>query len=171
MPRWTIKRTHATSSTRWAPQCAHHRTHSGPPVSATWVHITSYGARGDDRTSKQTISPPTVANQCSSQSRRRPPTLSILNGQKRTGAPRHDIASNQTVPCPRTVMMSSSRSAFWPPTVDHPGCTTSKIVPTERETVGTASTNAIIVTSDGRQTGRWGRSSLIICPMDGSPSG
>lgn len=70
---------------------------------------------------------------------------------------RHSVKSDSAVPEDSHDELLSERMLATPSLID-PVCTTSKIVPTERETVGTASTNAIIVTIAGWMVGRWGRS-------------
>ena len=68
---------------------------------------------------------------------------------------RHSVKSDSAVPEDSHDELFTERILATPSLID-PVCTTSKIVPTERETVGTASTNAIIVTIAGWMVGRWG---------------
>lgn len=95
-----------------------------------------------------------------------PSSTGCINIDTRCARTRYIVQTDSAVPEDSHDELFTERILATPSLID-PVCTTSKIVPTERETVGTASTNATIVTIAGWMVGRWGRSPPHLPSVDG----
>ena len=140
MPRWTIKRTHATSSTRWVQPCAHHQEHIGRPIVTTMGapqrHRVHHWAlhRLSGRYSVHGWPSGALHGAHSGHPIVIPSSTGCINIDTRCARTRHIVQTDSAVPEDSHDELFTERILATPSLIDRV-CTTSKIVPTEREIV------------------------------------